>query len=153
MAASELLSVSRRVRGGRRARAAEETDAESLDKTGSGQRRRQRQQRAHRRHQEFQAPGRQLRAEQDGLERQPFRDETVERRQCRDRNAADQEHESRLRHAVDQAAEMLHVAFAGCIEYRAGAEEQQALEDGMIEHMKQGGGERQRRCRPPCRTP
>ena len=96
-------------------------------------------------HEEFQAPGRQLRAEQDGLEGEPFRHEAVERRQRRDRHAADQEHEGRLRHAVDQAAEMLHVAFAGGVEHGAGAEEQQALEDGMVEHMQQAGGERQRR--------
>ena len=47
-----------------------------------------------------------------GLEGQPFRYEAVERRQRRDRHAADQEHEGGLRHAVDQPAEMLHVPFA-----------------------------------------
>ena len=86
-----------------------------------------------------------MRAEQNGLECQPFRYKAVERRQRRNRDAADQEHEGGLRHAVDQAAEMLHVALAGCIEHRAGAEEQQALEQRMIEHMEQPSGECQRR--------
>ena len=133
--------------------AAEEGDAEGLDEAGRGQRRRQRQQRADRRHQELQAPGRQLRAEQDRLEGQPFGDEAVERRQRRDRHAADQEHEGGLRHAVDQAAEMLHVALAGGVEHGAGAEEQQALEQRMIEHVEQRGGQRERRGERPCRRP
>ena len=96
-----------------RARAAEEGDAEDLDETGRGQRRGEREQGARRRHQEFQSPGRQLRAEQDRLEGQPFGDEAVERRQRRNGDAADEEGESRLRHAMNEAAEMLHVALAG----------------------------------------
>ena len=78
-----------------------------------------------------------MRAEQDGLKSQPFRYESVERRQRRDCNAADEENESSLRHAMDQAAEMLHVAFAGGVKHGAGAKEQQALEDGVIEHVEQ----------------
>ena len=39
---------------------------------------------------------------------------------------------------------MLHVALAGCGEHGAGAEEQQAFEDGMIEHVQQARGQRQR---------
>ena len=106
-----------------------------------------------RRHQELEAPGRQLRAEQDRLEGQPLGDEAVERRQRRDRRAADQEHERGLRHAVDEAAEMLHVALAGRGEHGAGAEEQQALEHRMVEHVQQAGGERERRRHAPCRAP
>ena len=130
MAASELLSVScaRPAAAGVRARPRKVTP-KALTKQAAAKRGRQRQQRADRGHQEFQPPGRQLRAEQDGLEGQPFGDEAVERRQRRDRHAADQEHEGGLRHAVDQAAEMLHVALAGGVEHGAGAEEQQALED------------------------
>jgi hypothetical protein len=88
----------------------------------------ERKQRADGRHQELQSPGRQLRAEQNGLERQPFGDEAVERRQGRDGGAADEEDESGLRHAMDEAAQMLHVALTGRSEHGAGAEEQQALE-------------------------
>ena len=153
IAASEKRSVScARSAAGVRG-AAEEGHAERLDEAGGGKRRRQREQRADRGHQEFQAPGRQLRAQQDRLEGQPFGDEAVERRQRRDRGAADQEHERRLRHAVDEAAEMLHVALAGRGEHRAGAEEQQALEHRMVEHVQQAGGERERRRRTPCRAP
>ena len=53
--------------------------------------------------------------------------------------------ERRLRHAMDEPAEMLHVALAGRGEHGAGAEEQQALEQRMIEDVQQGGGERERR--------
>ena len=40
---------------------------------------------------------------------------------------------------------MLHVALAGRGQHGAGAEEQQALEQRMIEDVKQCGGQRQRR--------
>ena len=50
-----------------------------------------------------------------------------------------------LRHAMNEAAEMLHVAFAGRGQHRAGAEEQQALEQRMVEDVQQRGGQRQRR--------
>ncbi len=60
---------------------------------------------------------------------------------------ADQEHERGLRHAVDQAAEPLDVALAGGVQDRAGAEEQQALEQRMIEDVQQRGGQRERRRR------
>ena len=96
---------------------------------------------------ELQAPLRQVRAQQDRLEGQPFGDEAVERRQGRDRHAADEEREGGQRHAVDEAAEMLHVALAGGGEHGAGAKEQQALEQGVVEHVEQRGGQRQRRRR------
>ena len=41
------------------------------------------------------------------------------------------------RHAVDQPAEPLHVALAGGAEHRAGAEEQQALEQRVVEDVQQ----------------
>jgi hypothetical protein len=62
------------------------------------------------------------------LEGQPFGDEAVERGQGRDGDAADQEGEGGERHAVNEAAEMLHVALACRGEHGAGAEEQQVLE-------------------------
>ena len=86
-------------------------------------------------------------AQQDCLEGQPLGDEAVERRQRRDRHAADQESEGGERHAMDQAAQMLHVALAGGVEHGAGAEEQQALEQAMVEDVEQGSGQRQRRRR------
>ena len=48
---------------------------------------------------------------------------------------------------MNEAAKMLHVALAGRRQHGAGAEEQQALEERMIEDMKQRGGQRQRRGR------
>ena len=131
--------------GRRAARAAEEGDAERLDEAGRRQRRRQRQQRPDRRHQEFEAPLRQLGALQDRLEGQPFGDEAVERRQRGDRDAADQEGEAGERHAVDQPAQVLHVALAGGRQHGAGAEEQQALEQHVVEDVEQRRGQRQRR--------
>ena len=62
---------------------------------------------------------------------------------------ADQEGDGGARHAMDQAAEALHVALAGCRQHRAGAEEEQALEQRMVEDMKEGGRQRQRRPPPP----
>ena len=62
-------------------------------------------------------------------------------------DAADQEGEGGQRHAVDQAAEMLHVALAGRGEHGAGAEEQQALEQRVVEHVEQRRGEGERRRR------
>ena len=134
-----------RALGLRRPRPAEEDHAISLDEAGGGERGRQREQRANCRDHETQAPLRQTGPDEDGLEGQPFRHEAVERRQRRDRRAADEEHDSGPRHAVDEAAEVLHVALAGRREHSAGAEEQQALEDRMIEHVEQGCGQRERR--------
>ena len=85
------------------------------------------------------------RAEQDGLEDQPFRGEAVERRQRRNRHAADQEGKGGARHAMDQPAQTVEARFAGRGQHRAGAEEQQALEQPVIEDMEQGSAQRQRR--------
>src|SRR5438128_11298720 len=84
-----------RALGRGRAGAAEKSHTERLDEAGCGKRRRECKKCAHRRHQELEAPGGKLRAEQDRLEGQPFGDEAVERRQCRDRRAADEKNESR----------------------------------------------------------
>ena len=145
IAASEKRSVSCALLAAGVRGTAQEGDAESAHEAGSRERSRQRQQRADRRHQQFQAPRRQLRTEQNGLEGEPFGDEPVERRQRGNRHAANEKHEGRLRHAVDQAAETLHVALTGGVEHGAGAKKQQALEQRMIENVKQSGGERQSR--------
>ena len=59
----------------------------------------------------------------------------------------DQEREGGERHAVDEAAQVLHVALARGGEHGAGAEEQQALEQAVVEDVEQRGGQRQRRRR------
>ena len=94
-----------------------------------------------------------LRAEQDRLEHQPFGDESVERRQRRNRGAADEEGEARLRHAVDQPAELFHVALAGRVQHGAGAEKQQAFEQRVVEHMEQRRRQRRAPRRRPSRWP
>ena len=130
---------------GRAARPSEKRHAVCLDETRRRQRGGQGQQRADRRHHDLQRPLRQLRTEQDRLEHQPFRDKAVERRKRRDRDAADEKDERGQRHAVDEAAELLHVPLARRRQHGAGAEEQQALEERMIENVKQRRGEGQRR--------
>jgi hypothetical protein len=45
---------------------------------------------------------------------------------------------------VNEPAETLHVAFTGCDQDGAGAEEQQAFEQGVIEDVQQGGRECER---------
>ena len=70
----------RRVFGRGRARAAEKRHAVGLDETGSRKRGGKRQQRADGRYQQLQPPGRQLRAEQNGLKGEPLGNKTVERR-------------------------------------------------------------------------
>ena len=52
------------------------------------------------------------------------------------RNASDG-----ARHAMDQAAHGLHVALTGGVQHRAGAEEQQAFEDRVVERVEQRGGQ------------
>ena len=49
---------------------------------------------------------------------------SIERWQCRDGSATDKERERCLRHPMDEAAEMLHVALAGRGEHRPRTEEQ-----------------------------
>ena len=46
---------------------------------------------------------------------------------------------------MDEAAEPVHAAFAGRGQHRAGAEEEQALEQRVIEDVEQRRGEGQRR--------
>ena len=50
---------------------------------------------------------------------------------------AAEEREGGLRHAVDEPAELLDVALAGRRQHGAGAEEQQALEQAVIEDVEQ----------------
>ena len=61
--------------------------------------------------------------------------------------------ERRFRHLVDETAELFDVARARGGEDRARPEEQQALEERMVESMKQRRGERERCRLHPCRLP
>ena len=45
---------------------------------------------------------------------------------------------------MDQSTHAFHVPLSRCTQDRAGTEEQQALEERMVEHVKNGGDERQR---------
>ena len=94
---------------------------------------------------ERQAPLLQQRAQKNGLEDEPFGNESIERRQRGNRHRAAEEEKGRARHGVDEAAELFDVALARGVENRAGAEEEQAFVEGMIENMKERGGEGERR--------
>ena len=134
-----------RVRGGGRARPAEKRDAVGANEACCRKRGAERHHRADCRNQQLQAPLRQLRAQQHGLEDQPLGGKSVERRQGGDGDAAAEEDESRPRHPVDQAAELFDVARARGGQHSSGAEEQQALEEGVIENVKKRSGECERR--------
>ena len=102
----------------------------------------------------FSAPLRQRRADQNRLEGQPFRNEAVERRQRRDRDATDQEQRTVVTGMRwIKPAEMLHVALAGGGQHRAGAEEQQALEERVVEDVEQRRGDGERGAGASCRSP
>ncbi len=92
----------------------------------------------------FRTPLRQAGAEKDCLKDEPFRGEAVERGQGGDGRAGDQRRKARRRHPVNEAPEPLHVARARRGENGAGAEEKRALEDRVVERVKERGGERER---------
>ena len=82
---------------------------------------------------------------QQRLQRQPLRGEAVQRRQAGDRHRADQERAARPRHPPQQPAEPVELERADRPLERAGAEEEQRLEDRVVERVQQRGGERERR--------
>ena len=108
---------------------------EHLHEAGHRQRRRQRESGAAQGEHDLRAGRRQFCRAQHHLQREPFADETVERRQRRDRERADQEAERGQRHPSDQAAEPVHVARAGLRLHGADAEKQQRLVKRMIDHV------------------
>ena len=71
--------------------------------------------------------------EQKRLQQQPLRDEAVQRRQARDRQRADERQPGDPWHAMDQSAEAPEIAFAGGMQHRARAQEQQALHERVVE--------------------
>ena len=144
--AHRALDLPRLGRGGA-ARPAEEGDAEGAHEDRGGECGGQGQDRARHDHGEFQLPGRQLGAAEDRLEGEPFRDEAVEGRQGREAGGPDQEAGGGGGQAMDQPAQPLEIALARGGDHRAGAAEQQPLEQGVVEGMEKGGGQRQA-CKP-----
>ena len=129
IAASENRSVSLRLLGGRLSRAAEKRHAEGLDEAGGGERRREREQRARPPAPVNFSPH----CGSCGLSRIAWNVSHSETKPLSGGSAEIATQPTRkakrgVRHAVDQAAELLHVAFAGRGQHGAGAEEQQALE-------------------------
>ncbi len=135
------------VRGGRlgAARPAEKRDPVEAHEAGRGQRERG----ACRGNQEPQDRLGQVGAREDRLEQEPFRDEAVQGRECRDRGRAHEHRRARPRQAVDQPVEPLEIARAGGVQHRAGTTEEERLEDRVIEGVQQrrgrgeGGGQMQ----------
>ena len=78
------------------------------------------------------------------LQDQPLRREAVQRRQPRDRHAADQERAARPRHPPEQPAEVIEIEAAGGPLQRTRTEEQQGLEDGVVGDMQQRRRKRDR---------
>ena len=80
---------------------------------------------------------RQLGRAQHRLQRQPFADESVERRQCCNRQDAYQEKSAGPRHAANDAAKAIEIAGAGSGFHGTRADEEQRLVHGMIGEMVQ----------------
>ena len=124
--------------GGGRARRAEEDDAEDLDEAGDGERAGGGEQRGGER-----GPGG---AGGDGGAGQAevddeLADEAVERRQAADGDGADEEEGGGRGHAAGETAHLLEVAGAGRVDHRAGAEEEQRLEERVVPDVEQAAGQ------------
>ena len=83
--------------------------------------------------------------EEKCLQQEPLGNESVEGRQRRNRHCADQERKGRHGHSMNQTAEMFHVAGVRGVQHRAGAEEQQRFEHGVVDGVIQARDQRQRR--------
>jgi len=68
---------------------------------------------------------------------QELADEPVQGRYAADGDRADQKGRGRPGHASDKSAQQVEVARPAAVQDCAGAQKQQSLEDGMIDHMKQ----------------
>ena len=132
------------------ARLAKKHDAEGLGEAGGGQPADQRQpaddQHAHQR----------PRRRDAGLASEPrhgakvdeeLADKAVQRRQPGNCRRADQKGRARDRHALEKSAQPIEFPRAGGVQHRSGAEEQQALEDGMVDDVQQAAGQAQGRHR------
>ena len=75
------------------------------------------------------------RGAKDGLQRQPFADKSVKRRQGRDRQHADQEEAARPRHATRNTAKPIEIPRAGSGLHRASAYEQESLINRVVREV------------------
>ena len=66
---------------------------------------------------------------------------TVQRRQARNGDSANEESRRRPRHSFQQPAEVVNFTRSGAVQHRARAEEQQTFEQGMIDHVQQSAAE------------
>ena len=86
-----------------------------------------------------------------------FADEAAEEREGRDGQPADQSENKRPGHFFPQPAELGELAFAGHVQHRAAAHEEQAFVEDMGERMGAGAvdGHRRAQARPPrpCNRP
>ena len=87
-------------------------------------------------------PGRRTEPEQQRLKCQPLADKAVQERQTGDRHRADEEEESRPGHASQQAAKLFELPRARPHHHASRAEKQQPFEHGVIQHVRQTGGDR-----------
>ncbi len=79
------------------------------------------------------------------LKREPLGHETVQRRQRRNRQCADQKIKRGVRQVADQPAHLVQISQPGRLQNRAGAEKEQALEYRVIERVIQPRDQSQRR--------
>ena len=127
------------------ARRAEQDEARHLDEAEHGERRRRRQ-RAERDRAGHAVGDVAVRGDvQQRLQRQPLRGEAVQRRQARDRHRADEEGGAGPRHPPQEAAEPVDLERADRALERAGAQEEERLEDGVVHGVQERRPERERR--------
>ena len=82
--------------------------------------------------------------EEETLQQQPFRDEAIEWRQSGGRERADQRETADPRHGSHQATQAAEIALAGRMQHGTCADEEKALEEGMIEALVEHRRQRQR---------
>ena len=97
----------------------EKRDAEGLHEARRGQPAGEGEHPHRERHEHAQLRSRQLRPAQERLEHQPLGDEAVQRRQPGDGGRAHEEAQGRAGHALDEPAQLLHVARVRRVQHRA----------------------------------
>ena len=127
------------------ARPAEEDHAEELHHDVARERGHEHDARREHRHEHAQVRVGQPPGEEEALQQEPLGDEAVGRRQARARDHADQRGPGDPRHVAHEAAQLAEVPFLGGVQHRAGAEEEQALEERVVEAVVEGGDQRERR--------
>ena len=126
------------------ARLAEEDHAEELDHHVAAERGHERDAGGDHREQHVHEGAGQPEREQEALQQQPLGDEAVQRRQPGRGERAGQREPADPRHGAQQPAELAEVALAGGVQHGPGAEEQQALEEGVVQRVVEHGRERER---------